>query len=46
MITTILLVFIGAWLNAPGWYFVLCGLSLFTKILIYGIKMYNAGKKL
>ena len=43
MLTDILLIIIGIWLTAPAWYFVLCGVMLFTDLIIFGLKMYRAG---
>ena len=43
MLTTILLIFIGIWLTAPTWYFVMCGVIFFGKLLRFAIDMYKAG---
>ena len=43
MLTAILFIIIGVWLKAPAWYFVMCGVMLFLKMLSYGIRMYKAG---
>ena len=45
MLTGILFIIIGIWLEAPVWYYFLCGGSLFFKLLKYGLVMYNIGKK-
>lgn len=43
MLTTILLLWIGAHLNAPGVYFILCWLKLIADLIYYGLKMYKMG---
>lgn len=43
MIETILLIYIGVMLKASTLYFVLCGTSLFTQLIRFGVAMYKAG---
>lgn len=43
MLTAILLIFIGAWITAPTWYFVICGAILLGKLLSFAVDMYKAG---
>lgn len=44
MLTGILFIIIGAWLEAPVWYFVLCESVVLAKFIGYGIDMYKAGR--
>lgn len=43
MLKTILLMWIGARLNAPGVYFAICGVILLFDLIYYGLKMYSIG---
>ena len=43
MLSAVLFIVIGSWLNAPAWYFVLCGVMFVVKTLGFGISMYKAG---
>lgn len=37
MLSGILLLIIGAWLEAPWWYFLLCGVQIFISFLRFEI---------
>lgn len=43
MIATILLIYIGARLQAPTLYFVLCLTTVFIQLIKFGVAMYKAG---
>lgn len=43
MIATIILIYIGARLQAPALYFVLCGITAFIQLIKFGVAMYKAG---
>ena len=45
MITAILLIWIGAQLNAPTWYYVLVSIGIFFRIMQISIDMYKKGKE-
>lgn len=45
MLTTILLMWIGARLNAPVAYYVLCSILLVADFIRFGIKMYQIGSR-
>lgn len=43
MIICSLLIYVGYLLNVPDWYFWLCGICLFVKIVSLSINMYKKG---
>lgn len=45
MISIILFIWIGMQLNPPAWYYWLCGLGIFIKLINFGVNMYKAGSK-
>lgn len=45
MIAGILFIIIGIWLNAPVWYYFVCGWMLLLKLAKYGLDMYRIGCK-
>lgn len=45
MITAILLIWIGAQLNAPTWYYVLVSIVIFFRLMQLCIHMYKKGKE-
>lgn len=45
MLAIICLWWVGIQLGAPSWFYMLLGISIFIKIISYGIDMYNKGKE-
>lgn len=45
MIAAFLLIWIGLKLNAPTWFYLLCGVLIILKAISFGIEMYKKGKK-
>lgn len=44
MLTGILFIIIGIWLEAPVWYYTLVVGTILIRLLKYGLDMYNIGK--
>lgn len=45
MIAYVLFLWIGYYLNAPMWYWVLAGIGFLASILSFGLKMYKKGSE-
>lgn len=45
MIVSLLLVWIGIQLNAPTWFYVLCGVILLGNIIDLSVKIYKKGQE-
>ncbi len=44
MVAFILFIYIGYVLSLPNWFFVVCGVMLFFKVIQYGMDLYEKGK--
>ncbi len=45
MIGALLFAWIGIQLNAPAWFYVLCGVMLFGNIIDLSVKVYKKGQE-
>ena len=45
MMIPLLLVWIGIQLNAPAWFYVLCGVILLVNIIDLSVKVYKKGQE-